>query len=127
VTPSPDDALEARLRSRPAPPLPPRLRRRVLSAVGRARPSRLRFAVGLAASLLIGLNLALLAAGSPAASPWPSSLNERVSTLRTRRPDLSPEEATYLALHGPADPSAGSPWLPIDLAGAGPSPYPRVP
>lgn len=109
---NPDDDLEARLRSRPTPPLPPSLRDRVMAEVSRrttvATPegvSWTRFAVGLAASLLVGLNLAVLAADSPARSPWPAPLSVW--------PMVSPEP-----IHSP-EPGAGSPWLPIDLAGTG--------
>jgi hypothetical protein len=120
------DDLETRLRTRPAPPLPPSLRGRVLAAVERPRTSRWRFTAGLAASLLIGLNLALLAAATPAPPSWSTPLTERASAIREAHPGLSEDEAIYLALHESAGSDADSPWLPFDLAG-GARPQARVP
>jgi hypothetical protein len=98
VTPTdPFDDLEARLRRRPMPTLPPGLRDRVLAdvtvATEPAPADGWRFAAGLAAAVLVGLNLALMAANGPLVPRF----------------GLAPGVTVA--------PRFGSPWLPCDLPG----------
>jgi hypothetical protein len=106
VTPTdPLDELEDRLRRRPVPVLPPGLRDRVLADVNEvARPSPAaswRFAAGLAAAVMAGLNLALMAANGPLAPRF--GLPRRASLASTEG--------------APVAPRFGCPWLPCDLRG----------
>ena len=98
MTPTdPFDDLEARLRRRPVPALPPGLRARVLADVKEATEpvpaDSWRFAAGLAAAVLVGLNLALMAANGPLVPQFGL-----------------PAEASVA-------PRFGSPWVPCDLPG----------
>ena len=110
MTPTdPLDELENRLRRRLVPGLPPGLRDRVLAEVVEvARPrvaSAWRFAIGLAAAVLIGLNLAGMAA------------NEAFSGRIVPRL-FPPTGASVSSVGGAAvAPRLGSPWLPCDLPG----------
>jgi hypothetical protein len=100
VTPTdPFDDLESRLRRRPVPALAPEFRERVLAdmttAAGPVPAGRWRFAAGLAAAVLVGLNLAGIAANDLFAGPVV--------------PRLLPPPG--------ASPRLASPWLPCDLPG----------
>ena len=94
--PDPLDDLEDRLRRRPVPGLPPGLRARVLTDLAEvARPAPAgawRFAAGLAAAVLIGLNLVAEARNS----------FEKAVTL-------DPENASYNYAMGAASANAEMP------------------
>ena len=121
-----DDELEDRLRRRPAPPLPPGLRGRVLAELAQiraARSSPWSFAAALAACLLIGLNLAVTAGGLAAAPAVPppsrAAVDARAAAIAADWPELAPA-AEWLARREVAGATTGSPWVPRDLR-AGPS------
>lgn len=99
------EALERALAARPAPPLPPGLRRRVMEAVRRRREARRPWtlAAGIAAGALLWLNAALVASFRDDREGWWSAAPpDPAATRRLMRevPGLDLREARRLALLG---------------------------